>query len=802
MSAFESGTAFASPAPQLGTALQTLLNELYRGWYTLLPKISRTSIDESRKELLPHFSTDADTQARNQALTRFADGLAPLSGVAEVIWFGVSQLQRALQDENAPLTEEERQKLAHMLATDDPQGYAIRQMSYNPDKVKDLYGAVQQEMKSAFPHLALSLQSQLEKIWARQAVALTEIDASSGMTTPIYQDALQELEEIPMVIRLTYHLFVEYKVAGVSQSQFNHSVEHGEILGLDEEQDKGIGWGDDEIALPDDSLDWRRGSALESLGSGPDVIDEGIGDVSESTETQFFQDVRFPEQVQIEDEVPLILQLTLEHAQESRASSASISFDFPDVNAPEYVDVVLNAPGFSEKSTDQGEWSRTIAVFADKDSQPAVFLLRAEEIGEQLLTLSFYHRGRHMGQVKVTSIIGKEPTKRGTSLTHDQAVLMAAPTETDAKPADLELRITQGGQMNRLSFMLHSTKAKIGYHWRPVGEIILDQADPQSYLEHKFERMSQLAGEVRKNSSEADVRKTMREIERMGEELFHDLFPDKLKAEYWRRIKPLREKGIVESFLITSDEPWIPWEMIKPYRYDDLEEIEEHDGFLCQTFQFCRWLAGRSPAERIQIQKVMTVVPRLDLTYAAREHEYLASLHEVDGVMVDGPLKSREQVLENVLNGGFDVLHFAVHGQFIAQQVNRSPLLLENNEELLPEDLSDSQIRGLRRSKPLVFLNACHTSRINFSLNGLGGWADRIVQRARASAFIGTLWEVDDELALAFSTDFYDQLRQDQPLGRAFSHAREHTRALSPANPTWLAYTLYGDPNSRVVWGD
>jgi CHAT domain-containing protein len=129
-------------------------------------------------------------------------------------------------------------------------------------------------------------------------------------------------------------------------------------------------------------------------------------------------------------------------------------------------------------------------------------------------------------------------------------------------------------------------------------------------------------------------------------------------------------------------------------------------------------------------------------------------------------------------------------------------LVLENNEELLPEDLSVRQVVGLRRAKPIVFLNACHTSRINFALNGLGGWAEKMVQDAGVSAFIGTLWEVDDELALAFSTDFYEQLSQNQPLGRAFSHAREHTRTLSPANPTWLAYTLYGDPNSRITWGE
>jgi hypothetical protein len=38
-------------------------------------------------------------------------------------------------------------------------------------------------------------------------------------------------------------------------------------------------------------------------------------------------------------------------------------------------------------------------------------------------------------------------------------------------------------------------------------------------------------------------------------------------------------------------------------------------------------------------------------------------------------------------------------------------------------------------------------------------------------------------------------------LGEAFQRARLHIRDQQPGNPTWLAYALYGDPNSRVTWG-
>ncbi|OUC08906.1 hypothetical protein RY27_06190, partial [Litorilinea aerophila] len=38
-------------------------------------------------------------------------------------------------------------------------------------------------------------------------------------------------------------------------------------------------------------------------------------------------------------------------------------------------------------------------------------------------------------------------------------------------------------------------------------------------------------------------------------------------------------------------------------------------------------------------------------------------------------------------------------------------------------------------------------------------------------------------------------------LGQAFHRARLHIRDRQPANPTWLAYVLYGAPNSTVRFG-
>jgi CHAT domain-containing protein len=101
----------------------------------------------------------------------------------------------------------------------------------------------------------------------------------------------------------------------------------------------------------------------------------------------------------------------------------------------------------------------------------------------------------------------------------------------------------------------------------------------------------------------------------------------------------------------------------------------------------------------------------------------------------------------------------------------------------------------------MIFLNACHSGQVALSLTGLGGWADKFFREARASAFVGTLWEVNDELAALFARSFYSGLAGGLTLGEALRAARLHIRDSQPSNPTWLAYALYGDPNGKVTFG-
>ena len=108
------------------------------------------------------------------------------------------------------------------------------------------------------------------------------------------------------------------------------------------------------------------------------------------------------------------------------------------------------------------------------------------------------------------------------------------------------------------------------------------------------------------------------------------------------------------------------------------------------------------------------------------------------------------------VQGTTQLYHFACHGNFDLTDPNESKLRLVDGF-LSPSQLVGDRQSGLRRAKPLVFLNACHSGERGHGLTRLGGWAERFID-AGASAFIGSLWEINDEMAARFSLEFYHRI--------------------------------------------
>jgi len=239
---------------------------------------------------------------------------------------------------------------------------------------------------------------------------------------------------------------------------------------------------------------------------------------------------------------------------------------------------------------------------------------------------------------------------------------------------------------------------------------------------------------------------------------------------------------------IVSADPWIPWELVRPYHPDTLEE----DDFLCEQYALTRWLAGPSSPDLIDFHDLALVLATPDLPATVDEAEAIKKLPGIRVRDVPPLLSTVYKLLEL---GGFDGLHFACHGEYNQRNPDQSILLLEGKQRFRPNDITGDK-RAFGRDRPLVFLNACETGRAGLSLTGLGGWARAFVQ-AGAGVFVGSMWEANDESACKFAIAFYRHLLDGKTVAEAARLARQSIKRAG--DPTWLSYTVYANPLARLV---
>ena len=172
-------------------------------------------------------------------------------------------------------------------------------------------------------------------------------------------------------------------------------------------------------------------------------------------------------------------------------------------------------------------------------------------------------------------------------------------------------------------------------------------------LGHLAESLSRKGTPVDLDSSESNFQDNRRRAEErlvsVGNQLWDELIPDKLKQEYWKF------KDHVKSLLITSDEPWIPWEMIKPYNLD--EELE--DPFWCEQFAMSRWLSGPGTADEFPTELVVTVAPdSSNLPNVKKEVDFLQHLNSLNAHISSLPTISNGLELKDYIRNN-PVFYFA-----------------------------------------------------------------------------------------------------------------------------------------------
>lgn len=764
----------------LDQLLQEILLAVYADWYSLPRRSTLPELNRLRAGLaaaLEQMPRPLNLHACEQALIDFAAALRRLPGVEESANGWLISLAEATPGDQASgyrsrietnATPERIRTLIDLLRLENPPQALIQRMNYAPSQAAEVWEKLGSAIGPRLDEIPAQERERVRAI-ADQVMAEAGAQTDYALRVAAYLKGLRGLEQLPAVIRLAAPLFFANKYVGEPPVWLNS---------------------------PNDFYDYAHAS--QALPQTADSGEESPAPSQPDTRVPFFADVRFPTQVKRDEVQWLSVQLKLEESAESR-TQATIGVPFEaappgQLPPPEYVEVRLLAPDFGEQT---GVWERTMTVYPTRDSQPVVFLLSCGVLGRKRITVDFYHKARMIASINFESDVVQAATQRGSApVTLGEGLEMGALEANPPPPADLELRVARTAESNGLSFVLNSSLPNGALRSQPVGQIKLTHKDPQAFFSDRLQRLTDLARAA--PAAEVDQR-LVQEIEALGEGLFELLLPPALQQLYWEQIEPLLAQGTVKTLLINSDEPWIPWELIKPYRYNEADDSEQRGPFLVEQVSLSRWLARPLPPA-VNVKQAALVMPEVNLPHVQEEKQYFDTLAQEHHIELQGPLQLHDEVLDRLRTGNFQLLHFATHGAFNAEDADRSELFL-GQQNLTPAELVGGQLRGLRSARPLVFLNACASGKADLTLIGAGGWAHKFFVEGRASAFVGTLWEVSDDLAADFSRTFYGGLVAGKTLGEALRAARLQIRDQEPGNPTWLAYALYGDPNGKVTFG-
>jgi hypothetical protein len=178
---------------------------------------------------------------------------------------------------------------------------------------------------------------------------------------------------------------------------------------------------------------------------------------------------------------------------------------------------------------------------------------------------------------------------------------------------------------------------------------------------------------------------------------------------------------------------------------------------------------------------------------------------------------SRIAVLGALMEGGFDLLHYAGHGAFDYDDPDRAGWLFEGGSH--GTFLTSGEIERVDVAPRLIVANACFSgltserlargapsARAGTEADLLPGLADEFFRRGVRN-YIGTAWAVDDAGAIAFAETLYDRLLaadgSGSTIGDAMLAARQTLKKRDGEfRALWAAYRHYGDPTERLQHAD
>jgi len=413
-----------------------------------------------------------------------------------------------------------------------------------------------------------------------------------------------------------------------------------------------------------------------------------------------------------------------------------------------------------------GEQRLMVRVPFAGDSEPVMFELRATSPGPCPLEITAWIGGTYLGQLNLETTASVSAGQPGT---HRDFIADINATATEGA-VSLSVRYDPRQNLYRFEFRDEDNPDEV------PGTLAYEPGPRVEQLVAELDRLAK--GRSGYNASE--TRDYLREA---GAGLWRELLPMQLREQFWER------QQRISQLTILADKDTVPWELLYPID-------PGHDaGFLVEQFPVTRMVFNRRPSRSLSLAPAWFVLP--DGSPARAHDEVGALLRLLQGQPPAGlgpVIRELTPLLELIRAGDFGLLHFACHNGF--DPGSGSAISLDRRQ-FTPTQLNTAAIgRLLARSTPTVFINSCRSAGAIPSYQQLDGWASKFIE-AGAGAFVGTLWAVRDSTAREFAGQLYTRLRAGTPLGRAVMQARLGA-ATEPGDPTWLAYTVYGDPRATV----
>lgn len=449
-----------------------------------------------------------------------------------------------------------------------------------------------------------------------------------------------------------------------------------------------------------------------------------------------------------------------------------------------------------------------IAPPAEKDVYKLYFDLRPTELGKGEVWVVFYEYQMPLLTLKIKSKIVAtraetksviSPSPMASSFIGQRlspASKVRANGSIDERPYFSEpihqLRIIEKQDGNRITYRYELDSPALGILQSFESKVIT--RDRREYVANLYREI-----ESRWVSNSDDVKAFNQELRAFGGSLFDELFPSELRAMLWKHHEQ------IESIMVLSTEPFIPWELIH-LKEPGQTYLPTKTIFLAQM-GLVRWLygSGRFPVRQISMKKDREAAayvipdypdPHYRLPQAEEEAEFLEATF---GAVKIEPTSVKVRVA--LSDSSFKLFHFAGHGVAEQNNIANSKLMMRGRIEgknYIPDFLSAttvSQYANLLKNRPIVVLNACQIGREGYTLTGIGGFAEAFL-RGGAGAFIGPLWSVGDRPAKIFTETLYKELVKGEELSEATNNAREAAR--QAGSSTWLAYAVYGHPNLQL----